>query len=115
MPRELAKSLGIAALIASLATATAFTAYLRYSYANKRQALARQVRSQLAHAPPAALAYDEDLIREFLTRNYAFYGDNAMHKIRGATVVVIGCGGVGSWAALMLLRRQSINIYTCQV
>lgn len=29
-----------------------------------------------------------------------------MVKIRKSYVVVVGCGGVGSWAALMLLRRQ---------
>lgn len=28
-----------------------------------------------------------------------------MAKIRKSYVVVVGCGGVGSWAALMLLRR----------
>lgn len=27
-----------------------------------------------------------------------------MAKVRGSTVVVVGCGGVGSWCALMLLR-----------
>ncbi|KAJ7510625.1 ubiquitin-protein ligase molybdopterin-converting factor [Mycena galericulata] len=48
--------------------------------------------------------YDEDLIREQLARNYAFFGDEAMAKIRGGSVVVVGCGGVGSWAAVMLVR-----------
>ena len=28
-----------------------------------------------------------------------------MAKVRESYVVVVGCGGVGSWAALMLLRR----------
>lgn len=49
--------------------------------------------------------FDEDLIQEFLARNYAFFGVESMSAIRKATVVVVGCGGVGSWAALMLLRR----------
>lgn len=48
--------------------------------------------------------YDEDLIREQLTRNYAFFGEEGMQRIRQATVVVVGCGGVGSWAAVMLVR-----------
>lgn len=30
-----------------------------------------------------------------------------MAKVRGSYVVVVGCGGVGSWAALMLLRRYA--------
>lgn len=49
--------------------------------------------------------FDEELIQEFLARNYAFFGAESMTAIRNATVVVVGCGGVGSWAALMLLRR----------
>ena len=52
----------------------------------------------------SSVAYDEDLIREQLARNYAFFGEEGMKKIRGASVAVIGCGGVGSWAAVMLAR-----------
>lgn len=49
-------------------------------------------------------AYDESLIREQLSRNYSFLGDEAMSKVRDAFVIVVGAGGVGSWCALMLLR-----------
>jgi tRNA threonylcarbamoyladenosine dehydratase len=49
-------------------------------------------------------SYSEDLVREQLARNYAFFGEGGMGKIRGASVAVIGCGGVGSWAAVMLAR-----------
>ena len=48
--------------------------------------------------------YDESLIREQLARNYAFFGEEGMERIRQGTVAVIGCGGVGSWAAVMLVR-----------
>ncbi|WWC71060.1 uncharacterized protein I206_105013 [Kwoniella pini CBS 10737] len=48
--------------------------------------------------------FDESLIREQLTRNYNFLGEESMQKVRNSYVVVVGCGGVGSWAALMLLR-----------
>ena len=48
--------------------------------------------------------YDEELIREQLARNYAFFGDEGMARIRKGTVVIVGCGGVGSWAAVMLVR-----------
>jgi len=51
-----------------------------------------------------SVEYDEDLVREQLARNYAFFGEEGMKKIRGASVAVIGCGGVGSWAAVMLAR-----------
>lgn len=33
-----------------------------------------------------------------------------MAKIRGSSVVIVGCGGVGSWAALMLARSGVANI-----
>ncbi|CDZ96807.1 ubiquitin-protein ligase molybdopterin-converting factor [Phaffia rhodozyma] len=48
--------------------------------------------------------FSEELIREQLARNYVFLGDEAMVKVRNSYVVIVGCGGVGSWAALMLLR-----------
>ena len=54
--------------------------------------------------PPLGASYSEELIREQLARNYAFFGDEAMAKVRGGTVVIVGCGGVGSWAAVMLAR-----------
>lgn len=55
---------------------------------------------------PQALAngYSEELIREQLARNYAFFGEEGMEKTRRGKVVVVGCGGVGSWAAVMLVR-----------
>jgi hypothetical protein len=50
------------------------------------------------------ITYDEELIQEQLARNYAFFGEESMSKIRHATIVIVGCGGVGSWAAVMLAR-----------
>lgn len=46
----------------------------------------------------------EDLIREQLSRNYLFFGDDGMEKIRQSFVIVVGVGGVGSWATTMLVR-----------
>lgn len=57
----------------------------------------------------SSTSYDEDLVREQLARNYAFFGEEGMNKIRGASVAVIGCGGVGSWAAVMLARSYVIS------
>ena len=48
--------------------------------------------------------YDEELIMEQLARNRAFFGDEGIKRIRGAFVIVVGAGGVGSWAATMLAR-----------
>ncbi|KAF7298564.1 ThiF domain-containing protein [Mycena indigotica] len=55
-------------------------------------------------------AYAEHLIREQLARNYAFFGEEPMARIRKARVVVVGCGGVGSWAAVMLVRSGISHI-----
>jgi hypothetical protein len=53
----------------------------------------------------SAAGHDEELIREQLARNYAFFGEDGMKRIRGSRVTIVGCGGVGSWAAIMLARR----------
>lgn len=45
-----------------------------------------------------------DLVLEQLARNRVFLGDDGLSKVRGSFVVVVGCGGVGSWAATMLVR-----------
>ncbi|GAA6028676.1 hypothetical protein JCM8097_007342 [Rhodosporidiobolus ruineniae] len=46
----------------------------------------------------------EVIIREALARNYVFFGDEKQDQIREKFVVVIGLGGVGSAAAVMLVR-----------
>lgn len=48
--------------------------------------------------------YDESLIEEQLARNIAFLGEEGVKRVRGAFVVVVGAGSVGSWTALMLVR-----------
>jgi hypothetical protein len=59
----------------------------------------------IASLSPLSIAeFDEGLIREQLARNYVFFGEEGMSRIRNSTVVVVGCGGVGSWAAMMLAR-----------
>jgi hypothetical protein len=47
---------------------------------------------------------DEKLIEEQLSKNTAFLGEAGARKVRESFVVVVGAGGVGSWAALMLMR-----------
>lgn len=114
----------LTALTASVATATLLSLYTSYSKRDRRKQLDRDVKQSLASHPPQQASsdnierkpfsntnnsnldygYDEGLIREQLARNYAFFGDEGMAKIRGGSVVVVGCGGVGSWAAVMLVR-----------
>ncbi|KAA1471887.1 hypothetical protein DENSPDRAFT_837994 [Dentipellis sp. KUC8613] len=57
-----------------------------------------------------ASGYDEELVREQLARNYAFLGEESMKKVRNGKVVIVGCGGVGSWAAVMLARSGVSSI-----
>jgi len=64
----------------------------------------------LAEPTVEGVGYDEGLVREQLARNYAFFGDEGMAKIRSGSVVVVGCGGVGSWAAVMLVRSYVFSV-----
>lgn len=48
--------------------------------------------------------YDEELIQEQLARNRAFLTPAGLQKVRDSFVVIVGAGGVGSWAATMLVR-----------
>lgn len=54
--------------------------------------------------------YDEDLIREQLSRNYLFFSHAGMTKLRDSFVIVVGVGGVGSWATTMLVRSGITKI-----
>ena len=117
----------LTALAASAATAGVISAYTAHTRAQKRRTLNDDVLRSLAAAehkgkaaplssavPPPPVpgaaapalqgAYSEELIREQLARNYAFFGEDGMARIRRGKVVVVGCGGVGSWAAVMLVR-----------
>ena len=106
------------ALAASLATAGLLHAYNVHTKRVRRKELNEEIqRSITAHDLEAqqipslehsrldpGITYDEELIKEQLARNYAFFGEESMAKIRQASVVIVGCGGVGSWAAVMLAR-----------
>ncbi|KAM5545961.1 hypothetical protein V8D89_000087 [Ganoderma adspersum] len=120
----------LTALGAAAITAGAFSGYQQYVRQQKRRSLNQDVHRSLKegvkekqkdllhedhHHPEihlggvetnhgVPLEYDEELVREQLARNYAFFGDEGMARIRKSTVVIVGCGGVGSWAAVMLAR-----------
>ncbi|KAF9125449.1 hypothetical protein BGW39_007393, partial [Mortierella sp. 14UC] len=65
-----------------------------------------------AAAPPQAkqaqvnekVEFDEELVLEQLARNIAFLGEEGVQKLRNSFVVVVGAGGIGSWAASMLIK-----------
>lgn len=114
------------AVAASLTTAGLLSAYTSYSRHERRKHLNEEVLRSIASSsdetkshrvptPPSedvqdkdVPKHDEDLIKEQLARNYAFFGEEGMSKIRKGRVVVVGCGGVGSWAAVMLARSWVI-------
>ncbi|EPE08361.1 ubiquitin-protein ligase molybdopterin-converting factor [Ophiostoma piceae UAMH 11346] len=54
--------------------------------------------------------YAEDVILEQLTRNQAFLTPAGLAKVRGATVIVVGCGGVGSHCCAALARSGVARI-----
>ena len=113
------------AVLASMATLSAVEIYRSYRLRQKRldlervaaangpnrdtlrEVLGTTIDSIIGHSEPSpsgVLAYDEALIREQLSRNYSFFGDDSMKKVRNGRVIIVGCGGVGSWAAVMLVR-----------
>ncbi|KAI0356973.1 ubiquitin-protein ligase molybdopterin-converting factor [Trametes cingulata] len=123
----------LTALAASAVTAGLFSAYHEHLKRKKRRTLDQDILRSLAGSTgkrkgarnaegseddehhevhiggsnvprDVPIEYDEELIREQLARNYAFFGEDGMAKIRKGSVVVVGCGGVGSWAAVMLAR-----------
>jgi len=49
-------------------------------------------------------AADSELMREQFSRNTLFFGEEGQAGVRGAFVIVVGLGGVGSHAAHMLAR-----------
>lgn len=110
-----------AAAAASVATAGLIQAYNLHTKRVRRKELDEEIKrsisdlsndslqeSQIDYPEPSrqtlSLNYDEELIREQLSRNYVFFREEGMAKIRQGRVVVVGCGGVGSWAAVMLVR-----------
>ncbi|PPQ99295.1 hypothetical protein CVT24_009163 [Panaeolus cyanescens] len=114
----------LTAVAAAVTTAGLLQAYSAHTRRVKRKELAREIQDSLlssieqdqparsstipssidASGASSVFGYDEELIREQLARNYAFFGDEGMAKVRQGTVVIVGCGGVGSWAAVMLAR-----------
>ncbi|KAI0372425.1 ubiquitin-protein ligase molybdopterin-converting factor [Pilatotrama ljubarskyi] len=122
----------LTALAASAVTAGLFSAYHEHVKRKRRRTLDQDILRSLAgsskrrgtrntegseddehhevhiggssNSSDVPIEYDEELIREQLARNYAFFGEEGMAKIRKSSVVVVGCGGVGSWAAVMLAR-----------
>lgn len=101
-----------------LVTAGALSAFQTISKRRKRKELEEEVRRAVgklengdasrqrpnAGSEKERLEFSDHLIREQLARCYAVFQEEGMAKVRKARVVIVGCGGVGSWAAMMLVR-----------
>ncbi|KAI7878735.1 uncharacterized protein EV154DRAFT_451041 [Mucor mucedo] len=120
--------LTLTAVAASALTATSIMSY----QSSQRRSRARSLKDELKEAeerhiidltpvgtvnqgshynlPP--IIFDDKLIEEQLSKNTALLGEEGARKVRESFVVVVGAGGVGSWAALMLMRSgvQRIRI-----
>jgi tRNA threonylcarbamoyladenosine dehydratase len=106
----------LAAAATALTTYSLLQIYHSHSRRKRRADLAESIRRSLAagttqtHIQPqppdtdTQHEYAEELVREQLARNYAFLGEDGVARVRAASVVVVGCGGVGSWVAVMLAR-----------
>lgn len=107
------------ALSATVATAVAIFSYQSF----QRQARTQALKRDLSSLPPSQrsiqprklsveelnavtdqIHFDETLIKEQLARNIAFLGEKGVAKLRKSFIIIVGAGGVGSWAALMLVR-----------
>jgi tRNA A37 threonylcarbamoyladenosine dehydratase len=54
-----------------------------------------------ANGQPAATAYGNDAIFQ---RSARLLGNDCMHRLAGARIIILGLGGVGSWCAESLVR-----------
>lgn len=52
----------------------------------------------------------QEIIKEQLARNIAFLGEQGVENIQKSRIVVVGCGGVGSWVATMLARSGVLSL-----
>ncbi|BGP09340.1 hypothetical protein JCM10049v2_005206 [Rhodotorula toruloides] len=76
----------------------------RSSMAGVSQKAARQATENARAGGKGKKKTSEVIIREALARNYVFLGEDKMDQVRKKFVVVVGLGGVGSAAAVMLVR-----------
>ncbi|GAO51800.1 hypothetical protein SAICODRAFT_68200 [Saitoella complicata NRRL Y-17804] len=105
---------GRAALTAVAASAVTAGTILGYQE-TRRRVRTRKLKESIPEAAPirhksVPEAYPESLIEEQLSRNLAFLGKEGLSKLRDARIIIVGLGGVGSWAATMLVRSGASHV-----
>ncbi|KAI0968817.1 ubiquitin-protein ligase molybdopterin-converting factor [Xylaria arbuscula] len=80
------------------------------SFGGASKADKEDVRNEILARRARAGDYDEELILEQLARNRVFLTPAGLEKLRGAFVIVVGCGGVGSHCTAALARSGVSHI-----
>ncbi len=98
----------------SVGAALAFSVQQLYYFVKHRKTLSNITnKSQTDHKDKSKNINTElSLLREQLKRNYEFFGEESMEKIKKSFVCVVGLGGVGSHAVMTLIRSgvQKIRV-----
>ncbi|KAI0905225.1 ubiquitin-protein ligase molybdopterin-converting factor [Ustulina deusta] len=74
------------------------------SFGGASKADKEDIRNEILARRARAGDYDDELILEQLARNRVFLTPDGLDKLRGAFVIVVGCGGVGSHCTAALAR-----------
>ncbi|KAI1184889.1 ubiquitin-protein ligase molybdopterin-converting factor [Nemania serpens] len=74
------------------------------SFGGPSKADNEDLRNEILARRAQAGDYDDELILEQLARNRVFLTPEGLDKLRGAFVVIVGCGGVGSHCTAALAR-----------
>ncbi|KAF2966910.1 hypothetical protein GQX73_g6658 [Xylaria multiplex] len=74
------------------------------SFGGASKADKEDLRNEILARRAQAGDYDDELILEQLARNRVFLTPEGLDKLRGAFVIVVGCGGVGSHCTAALAR-----------
>lgn len=82
---------------AALGAATAFGITAIYHFFRRKSSSERTVTRKTAEIP-------KELHDEQLSRHTLFFGEDGMNRLLNARILVVGLGGVGSHAAIMLAR-----------